>query len=392
MAVAKIGDLPYNTLSAAVAAANAMDGATIITLISDIYLVEKLTISGNVIISGAYTINRTAPCVGTLIDINIGGTLTLDGGLIIDGGNKWTIDENEIITPEDGKIISEGFMIVNNGTLNVLNATLQNQYGIGTGSATDGAIKANSNSIVNLEGATIKHFAGEDAGVAVRVGHGSSACSNATLNIKEGTLITDNIAGWNGSIIIAYGTNVINMTGGAITNNIASAASSGTVIMLLNSKMNMSGGEISNNTAKQGRAVYMHSGSQFDMSGTAEIKNNIVGSGALYMRSGATSLTISGNVTIAYNTVNGEYEDLYIPASKKDDVKISGGTYTQDVSEWCSKDYAIMKLPDGTWGVKTTLFQAYVCVDGVIFEADMYVCMNGIIYKVDGIQSRLDLN
>lgn len=361
-AVAQVGETKYATLQEAIAAANDQ-GTASVTLLKDVEFagisqgnkVVGLTISGNVTISGAHTITRADTYTGTLFTVNSGATLTLDGGLVIDGNNNWSIDANNVVTPETGKPVATGFMIVNGGTLNVYNATLQNQYSEGTGGSTEGAIIAQSNSVTNLKGATIRHFYTQDAGTAVRLGHGSGSCSNATLNIGEGTNITGNIGDWNGAIIIAYGANTINMTGGSINNNTAN--SNGTLIMLYNATMNMSGGVITENKGPVS-AIYMHNVSNFVMTG-GEISKNTGGT-ALYIRSNADSATISGDSKIVNNS-----GDIWVSPSKTDDVQISGGTYTQDVSQWCAEGFTCKPLVDGTW---TVVDHILAIVDGVAYK------------------------
>ena len=91
--VCKIGEDEYTSLSAAIAAANKAGSATTIVLTSDITLSEKLTITGNVTIDGAHTMTRSDTYTGTLFTVNKGAVLTLDGALVVDGGNNWTVDE-----------------------------------------------------------------------------------------------------------------------------------------------------------------------------------------------------------------------------------------------------------------------------------------------------------
>ena len=93
--VCKIGEDEYTSLSAAIAAANKAGSATTIVLTSDITLSEKLIITGNVTIDGAHTMTRSDTYTGTLFTVNKGAVLTLDGALVVDGGNKWTVDEEK---------------------------------------------------------------------------------------------------------------------------------------------------------------------------------------------------------------------------------------------------------------------------------------------------------
>ena len=66
MSVAKIGEVTYDTLAAAIAAAD--DGA-VVELISDVELAQNINITKNITITGSYTINRTTSYVATLFTI-----------------------------------------------------------------------------------------------------------------------------------------------------------------------------------------------------------------------------------------------------------------------------------------------------------------------------------
>ncbi|MDO5714879.1 MAG: hypothetical protein Q4Q07_10640 [Tissierellia bacterium] len=114
--------------------------------------------------------------------------------------------------------------------------------------------------------------------------------NGSTLNIKEGTVLTNNkikdivnTATKGGAIYSNRGT--INMTGGTISNN---AAVNGGGIYLNKSKLNMTGGIIEGNEAKRlidtsvsptqihgtGGGILADEGSTVELSGNAQIKNN----------------------------------------------------------------------------------------------------------------------
>lgn len=168
----------YETLADAIDAANTVDGGATVTLLADVILGEKLTITGDVTIEGAYTITRADAYTGTLFAVEAGATLTLDGGLTIDGGNAWTytvfpplmdMDNGagttvaEHITPAEGGVNATAHMIVNNGTLNVHSVTIENSYSTGGFSL----INAGANSVTILDGATIRHTAANRSGAAL---------------------------------------------------------------------------------------------------------------------------------------------------------------------------------------------------------------------------------
>ena len=146
--VAKVGEIEYETLKEAVVAANSIDSGGTITLLKDVTLSEMLTIKKNITISGVYTITRGIP--GTIFAVDNNATLTLDGGVVIDGGNNWTFDsvnfyadmeagktlstdaKNSYSTSASGGIESTAVMISisgNNGKVVMNQATIQNNWG-----------------------------------------------------------------------------------------------------------------------------------------------------------------------------------------------------------------------------------------------------------------------
>lgn len=407
MAVAKIGDLTYETLAEAISVANSTGSQTAIELISDIELAQNLTISGNVTISGNYTINRTTSYVKTLFTVKSGATLTLDGGLILDCGNEWLFDMDgyndasssgtrvddsyAFLASEDGGVVATAYVFSVTGTLNLNKVTIRNHY-----SATQGLISTLSGAVINLNGVHIYHCTNATSSGLVA----SASATKIYIYVNDETIIENNHVGNNHGLFRLYSGAVLTMNGGIIRNT-TGINSNGVVIGLYGagSTFIMNDGVITNNTGIYGKnngrnaSIYVHNKATLIMNGGSISYNTGYGSGGIdapYTTSsnGSTVTINGGSVTHNYSVMNQDYIDIRGDVA----VVITGGTFTQDVSHWCSEDYAAVQLPDGTWGVKTTLFQAYACVDGVVYEADMYVCMNGVIYKVDGIQSRLDLN
>lgn len=413
MAVAKIGELTYDTLADAIAAANEAESATTITLVTDIAINQIYTISKDITISGSYIITRYKDdngnyYTGTLFTVNAGASLTLDGGLIIDGGNHWVIDMEtynedlysmtrvmtadceKYFTLVEGEPRATAFMIVSNGgAINLNNVTFQNNF-----STNSGIVKAGANSTITLTGAKITHCASTRGnGLAVNA---NGANINVTMN--DGTIIDGNHIGGNHGVFLVYSGALFTMNGGQITNT-TGWDSNGVAIGMYNGRCIMNGGGIGYNSSIFGQnngrnsAVYVHSNSTMIMNGGViycNIGKDYAGGIASY-KSSSTLIVTGGSIINNVSLNNGEIGDD-IHFSNGGTVEVSGGTFTQDVSQWCVDGYGVVQLPDGTWGVKTTVFQAYACVDGVISEADMYACVNGIIYKVDGIQSRLNLN
>ncbi len=414
MDVAKIGEVTYETFADAIAAANATESESTITLISDIEINEAFIISKNITISGPYTITRYKDDVGsyytgTLFTVDAGASLTLDGGLIIDGENHWTMDMelynsdlysmNRVYAGECEKyfILIEGeprataFMITSTGgIINLNNVTFKNNF-----STRSGIVSVGVGSTVILTGATITHCASTQGnGLAVNA---NGANINVVMN--EGTIINGNHIGGNHGAFLVYNGALFTMNGGQITNT-TGWDSNGVAIGIYNANFIMNGGNIGYNSSifgtSNGRncAVYVHSNATMTMNGGViycNIGKDFAGGIASYKPT-STLIITGGSVINNVSLNNGEVGDDIHFSSPNSTIEISGGTFTQDVSQWCVEGFGAVKLPDGTWGVKTTNFQTYVCVDGIIYKADMYACMNGTIYKVNGIQSRLDLS
>lgn len=223
--------------------------------------------------------------------------------------------------------------------------------------------------------------------------------SNSTIIItmNENTLINDCYVGANHGLFKIYSGTRLIINGGTIS-NIKGWDSNGVAIGGVTGYIEMNGGTITNvagiPSLRNGRnaPVYIHRNTVFIMNG-GSIVNNYGGScggvDAPYTTEGYTSYVEINNGTIAYNSVIlSQYENSKdIRGSEK--ITIIDGIFTQDVSQWCAENFGAIRLPDGTYKVKSLLFQAYACVNGIIYPADVYTCVNRKIYKVDKIQSNL---
>jgi len=244
--VAKVGEQGFLTLAEAVAAANAIEGGATIELLDDVTLGEKLIVTGNVTITGAYTITRDAAYTGTLFTVNAGATLTLDGGLIIDGNNNWTLNEElynkalkrevegvtwaALITSEEGKPDATAPMFKVTGSVVANNVTIQNNYSSKSSNNGDyGVFQVDANATLTMSGATVKHIV---TGGANSVAHLST---NSVWTINDGTLITDTFASKNGGVC-RNDSGVLVMNGGEVSNN-KSLNTNGTFVMLYKGSM-----------------------------------------------------------------------------------------------------------------------------------------------------------
>ena len=407
MAVAKIGDVTYETLASAITVANTTSGDVVIDIIDNITLTGNLNINNNITIQGPYVMSLTNSYTKTLFTVKANKSLTLDGGLVIECGNHWGINEEvywnayenflklssytEFFTPEETGVSVTGNLFSVSGTLNLNNITIQNFFSI-----SNRIVAASAGGKINLTGAQILHCAQtKGSGLVV-----DASNSTIIITMNDGTLIDDCYVGANHGLFKVYNGTTLIMNGGTIS-NIKGWDSNGVAIGSVSGYFIMNGGTITGvvgiMSQQNGRnaPVYVHRNAVFIMNGGSIINNygtSCGGVDAPYTTEGYTGYVEINEGTIAHNNVSSPQYENSKDIRGNEKISISGGTFTQDISQWCSEDFAAIQLPDGTWGVKTTIFQAYVCVDGVVYEADMYTCMNGIIYKVSGIQSRLDLN
>ena len=369
-AAAMIGETPYQSFDEAMAAAK--DGDTVL-LLKDATIDKKYVINGNVTISGQFTITRADSYTGTLFEVKSGATLTLDGNLTIDGGNNYAFDKDAYMvdvmsrvriakedcrkwfTLEEGAPIATAFMITTTGgTINLNNVTIQNNYSVNSG-----IISAGANSTINLTGAKIHHVACEqNSGVVANV-----SGANILVTINEGTVIDGNHVGGNHGLFKIYSGAKVVMNGGEITNTtgwnsngvVAGLYGSATVNgEMQRSSFIMNGGKICSNSSVNGPSngrnavIYGHSQHYFLMTG-GTICHNIGGYAGLDAphTNGVAQITggaIVNNISASGNSrpdVNGSTN-----------LTISGGTFTQDVNEWCTEDFKAELRPDGTWGVR----------------------------------------
>ena len=395
-AAAQIGDVKYATLKDALAAANALESATI-TLYKNVTLGEKLTVTGNVTITGAYTITRADDYTGTLFVVNAGATLTLDGGLVIDGNNEWTLNTElynqaltlqvnnttwaELITSEEGKPCATAPMFLVNGSVVANNVTIQNNYSNKSSNNGDyGVFQVQANATLTMNGATVKHIV---TGGACSVAHLST---NSLWTINDGTLITDTFAGKNGGICRNDSGKLV-MNGGEISNN-NSINTNGTVVMLYGGTMEMNGGKICANTGVSGSnngrcaPIYGHSNSTFVMTG-GEICHNIGISRSGVDVPSSIKVEISGGY-IGENAT--AYANANADLTGNANTVITGGTFTQDVSAWLAEGLMLVLLEDGTYGVAEDPAYGMVAQVGDQYFATLQeaidACKNGETIKV----------
>ena len=342
MAVAKIGELAYDTLSAAITAANAMENGATITLTSDIEFNAALTISKNITLEGYHTITRASNYTKTFMTISSGVTFTLKN-VTIDSNHDWSFDmdryneyaDNGIrtsdstifVTVEEGAPKSSAYMFVVKGNMIIDDGVIiQNNYGTGLFSVSSGGTLTTNN-------CTFTHIYGISNNTIASIGGGG------IWIINDGTLIAGNHGSGNGGMCRSDGHIIMN--GGVIEYNTA-VNSNGTVFMFYGagSYFEMNSGIIRGNKGVYGSsngrcaAVYMHTKSTMVMNnGLIEVNtgNSCGGIDAPYTTSsnGSTVTINGGSVTNNYSVMNQDYIDIRGDVA----VVITGGTFTQDVSQ-----------------------------------------------------------
>ncbi len=367
--VAKVGDEEYTSLSEAMEAANEIEDGAVVVLLCDVEIGEKFTISSDVTISGEHTITRADEYTGTLFAVSEGATLTLDGGLVIDGANEWTLNEElynkalnlevsgvtwaDLITSEEGAPNATAPMFKVTGSVVANDVTIQNNYSDKSSNNGDyGVFQVDANASLTMTGATVKHIV---TGGANSVAHIST---NAVWTINEGTLITDTFAGKNGGVC-RNDSGMLIMNGGEISNN-NSINTNGTVVMLYKGSMEMNGGKICSNTGISGTAngrcapIYGHSTSTFVMNDGEICHNTGISYGGVDVPS-SIKVEINGgyvgeNISSLGNTnadVNGNSNTV-----------INGGTFTQDVTQWLTPDSGLVYNEEtGTYGLTQELYE-----------------------------------
>ncbi|MBQ4282662.1 MAG: hypothetical protein IJB96_01895, partial [Lachnospira sp.] len=370
--VAKVGDKSYMDFSEALAAANSVEESATIELLKDVTLGEKLEITGNVTISGEHTITRADDYTGTLFVVNADATLTLDGGLVIDGANVWTLNTElynkalnrevegtvwaDLITSEENAPNATAAMFVVNGAVVAKDVTIQNNYSTKDSNGGDGGIfKVGANASLTMTGANVKHIVTGGANSVAYV------ASGATWTINEGTLITDTFAARNGGVCRTDGGYIV-MNGGIIEKN-NSLNTNGTVFMMYNGAFTMNGGKICSNTGISGTnngrcaAIYLHSNGAFTMNGGEICHNTGISYGGVDTNKTNSMLTVTGgyigeNISVVDNA-NADV-NFYNP----DNASITGGKFTQDVSAWLAPDSGLVyDEATGTYGLTQDLYE-----------------------------------
>ncbi len=372
--VAIVDGKEYASFVEALNAVNENGG--ILILCKDVKLAEKITIKSAVKIVGEYTITRDESYLGTLFVVNADASLTLDGGLTIDGGNDWSFDKeayeqdlyalnrvtsafaSKYFTVDENAPVANAYMISVSGALNLFDITIKNHYSINSG-----IVNASNGANVTLEGAYITHCASVTGGGLVVNAVGSkyepeSECVKVTMN--DGTVIDGNHVGSNHGIFKVYIGTTFTMNGGEIKNT-TGCNSNGVVVGIYWAKFVMNGGKICSNSSVYGSnngrnsSIYAHSASYVQINGGSICHNVGASRGGIDapytdQEGNASNVTVNDgeflyNVSVAGHSTH----DI----NGGDRLVINGGTFSQDVSRWMAGSNAMEKNEDGTYTVSS---------------------------------------
>ncbi|MBE6532229.1 MAG: hypothetical protein E7676_01815 [Ruminococcaceae bacterium] len=334
--VASFGGAEYATLAEAIAAANAVGGGEV-SLLRSTYVSEQIGVSSNITLTGDYIISRAkAPLenyTGTLFNVAAGATLTLDGGITIDGGNNWVLDEEKVkaewhddatsgtyVTPETDAPVATGHMFYVAGNVVLNDAIVQNQY-----SASYSAFQLVSPGVLTMnDGAKITHNCKMNNNVAVILPAG------AEWIINEGAEVSHNFAKGNGGLVTTNGN--LTMNGGEIHHNINHTGSGSFLMMYGAGNLTINDCYVHHNLAFGGGwgcTIYIHSGSTGTMTMNDGLFEDNFSSRTSTIVKGSNNSTLNLNGgTIVQEQTDGYYKDKVNMTDYKDGY---AGYYSGDV-------------------------------------------------------------
>ena len=328
--VAKIGDVEYATVAAAIAAAENNQTVVLISDVTeDVTIADKnltLDLNGFVlsgtgaaptirVTSGSLTIvdsDSTKSHMGTVVDhlwTTTAGETQILGGIVTGGNNSG------IFVDTAGSLTIAGGNIVGNRGYNN-NRFGGGVYALGSLTITGGNIAYNVAS-------------GENYDPAGLVGFGGGVYALGNFSMSGGAIANNYAKSYGGGLFIAGETSSI--SGGTISGNLADTQAGG--IQADSTTLSISGNaSIMNNEATSGPGIYITNNSTVTISDNVEVRNNtiLVISGSTLSISGGTIGYIADDVAISsYGTLNmtgGTIRDCTRPAYGAG-VSMAAGTF-----------------------------------------------------------------
>ena len=306
--VAAIGEVKYETLQAAFAAAN---GGTVV-LLRDI------------------TIDSTVEVTGTaVLDLN-GYTVSME-----DASSKAAY-----LIKNTGNLTIKDSSVEKSGKLTFVSTTPSANYGYSTSTI------ANAGTLT-VESGTIENTTNGGASYAIDT---AWYVSNVTLNINGGHIKS------NGNAVrqVLYSTtaqNTVNVTGGVIEGEYAALQTHNFQKSACLADVNISGGQLIGSYTYYTSYSYANgheatdieiSGGEFD--GYVYIYNGIAGSNSVEFLSVAIKGGTFSSEVYVY-TKDAASSVVAVPS-------ITAGTFANDVSDYCAEGFEVFENGDGTYGVQ----------------------------------------
>ncbi|MDE6585835.1 MAG: M60 family metallopeptidase [Clostridia bacterium] len=363
----RIGDVYYNSISEAVAAANANDTIYICADLYDgaITINKNLTILPDPSVKGSVVITKCL--IGVMFTVNGGVTFTLgdnDGAKIVLDGNSFS---------QNGALIK-----VNGGTLRVNNAELRNNrntdhggavFNTGNSTFTNVTMK---NNVTSINGGAIANFSG-----------GIITLTDCTLS--------GNVAKGNGGALTLDGKTTLTRV--TVTGNSASNIG-GAMYMLCGNdarSVYIEGGVIRGNTAgKGGSAIYLDKGILTLVGGDTGVKI----SGDIYKNSGSINIntatpdfsevifrtpSVSAETVLLTATGNLTFAEAFAKGLKVElaGVRLGEGNKTVLFKSWPTVTYSV----NGSEGTVQVTPRSYILPDTVnVLDGKQYVAS----WEIDG--------
>ena len=311
----------YDSIEEAIAAAITAGGGRV-TLLHDVDLDASITVSADVEIFGEYTIFRADSYTGNLFTVPAGATLTLDGGVVIDGANEWTLDYEALYncmmangegittttfcTPQTGAPKASAHIFKVSGNVVVNNATIKNHFlnaGINVFNVVSGA------SVTLNDGAIFTHNATVDSKVMANVAAGG------VFIINEGAEISYNHSD-NGNGSLSYVTGSMTINGGEIHHNTQSRGAG--VLAYIAGSLVINGGHLYENMDVQesgstSSLIYSNTaGITFIMNGGLIEKNYSNGATTIYIKQVNSTVELnSGIIRQEHRAIPGSYTSIF---------------------------------------------------------------------------------
>ncbi len=358
----------FEELTDAINTANDKTSA-LINLTSDITVTSVFpSITSDIAIKGEYTIWRDNSYTGRFFSVDQEASLTLDGGITIDGNHKWTFDKtgfeascdisdgkfeiyqyNERLrftAPAEGAPIATAAMFSVLGNMVLKNVTVQNHYG---NSSCRIITLAGTGTLTMYDGTTFKHN-------MMKGGYGTIVYMSKGAEFTiEGGKITDTYAIADGGCIHNDGGLLI-MNGGNLYDNKA-VGTSGVVIFINQSDDQskevpgfiMNGGDVcgnvdvcswlSNGKRSNGGAIFIEH-AYMQLNGGKICHNIGATAGGIGLMRVNDKLHVAGgqvveNVNMRAVMNHAEIMDLHdICADASHEVVVTDGIFSQEIIQW----------------------------------------------------------